>query len=362
MLDVLQAFFGDKNAGTRVEKRRKAAGSEQMYSSFRTWKLHTWKLEGPPDTWKGQLDEHYQRQPVFALLSGIGAGIWQSVHEFCERSEIPCLFPNTGNAVIPEAGYASFYFSRGAVLEAEVVAKHLADAREDGVIVQVFRDDEAGRVLAQSLRTAAQRRNLGVVIDRRLAPGQPVPEAFWQEMHDADHPATLILWLSEADIAGLFAVHDAPPPSLHGIYLSASLAAHPDATQAATLDQANGWLEKIRLVYPFELPDRRVQRLARMQVWLRARNIPILDERIQANTYFALTIAGEALAHMGGNFSRDYFIERIEQMAEQAPFPSVYPRLSLGPGQRFASKGEYVTSFTRGDLQVAAPLSVWIVP
>jgi len=79
--------------------------------------------------------------------------------------------------------------------------------------------------------------------------------------------------------------------------------------------------------------------MARMGAWLRARNVPPADERIQANTYFAATIAGDALAHMDENFSRDYFIERVEHMTEQSLFPSVYPRLSLGPGQRFASRG-----------------------
>lgn len=357
MLDVLQAFFGDKNADTRLEKRRKAVGSEQMYSFFRSWKLHTWRLDGPPDTWKEQLDEHYRQQPVFALLSGIGAGAWQPVHEFCERREIPCLFPNTDASVIPEAGYASFYFSRGAALEAEVVAKHLADAGQSGAIVQVFRDDAGGRALAQSLRTAMRGRNPGAaVIDRPLAAGQPVPEAFWPEILDTNRPATLILWLSDADLGGLFALRDVPP-QLSSLYLSASLASQADSTR-----QADGWLEKIRLVYPFELPDRRVQRLARLRAWLRARNVPLQDERIQANTYFAATLVGEVLAHMGGNFSRDYFIERIEQMTEQSLFPSVYPRLSLGPGQRFASKGEYVARFARDDLHMTTPLSVWVVP
>jgi cytochrome c553 len=352
MLAVLQAFFSDMNADTRHEKRRRVIGSEQMYRVFRNWKLHTWKLDGPPETWKAQMEEHYRRQPVFALLSGISTGAWQPVHEFCERREIPCLFPNVDIPAVPENGYASFYFSRGAALEAEVVAKHLAGTGQGGAIVQVFRDDAGGRALAEYLRAAARQRGLGAVIDRKLAAGQPVPEIFWTEMLDADHPATLVLWLSDADIGGLFARRDVPP-ALHGIYLSASLAAQP-----GNITQAEGWMEKIRVVSPLELEERRARHLARMKVWLLARNVPLLDERIQANTFFTVTLAGDALAHMVGNYSRDYFIERIEHMTEQSLFPSVYPRLSLGPGQRFASKGGYVTGFTRD----AAPTNDWIVP
>jgi hypothetical protein len=39
---------------------------------------------------------------------------------------------------------------------------------------------------------------------------------------------------------------------------------------------------------------------------------------------------------------------------------SIYPRLSLAPGQRYASKGAFVVSF---DAQtVLVPVSDWIVP
>jgi hypothetical protein len=98
-----------------------------------------------------------------------------------------------------------------------------------------------------------------------------------------------------------------------------------------------------------------------MKAWMRARNVPLLDERIQAQAFFVATIAGDALSHMDENFSRDYFIERIERMTEQSLFPAVYPRLSLGPGQRFASRGGSVAGFAR-DGKVLTPLGGWIVP
>jgi hypothetical protein len=99
-----------------------------------------------------------------------------------------------------------------------------------------------------------------------------------------------------------------------------------------------------------------------MNHWLEARNIALLDERIQSSTYFALTVAGDALSSMGDNFSRDYFIERLEQMTEQSLSSAVYPRLSLGPGQRFASRGSYVARFPRDGENMLVPVSEWIVP
>jgi hypothetical protein len=73
-------------------------------------------------------------------------------------------------------------------------------------------------------------------------------------------------------------------------------------------------------------------------------------------------VTGDALAHIGENFSRDYFIERIEQMAETSLSPSIYPRLSLGPGQRFASRGGYIVGFPREAGGAPVPLSDWLVP
>jgi hypothetical protein len=138
--------------------------------------------------------------------------------------------------------------------------------------------------------------------------------------------------------------------------LSASLSAMRRASLPAS------WLDKLRMVYPFDLPEGRQRQLARMKAWLRARNVPFSDERVQANAYFAATIAGDAISHMGDNFSRDYFIERIEQMAGSTLFSSIYPHLSLGPGQRFASRGGYVVRFPSGEDPTPVPVSDWMIP
>jgi hypothetical protein len=360
MLDVLKAFFAGKNGGTRQEQRRReigrnVTGSEQMYRGYRNWQLHAWKLHGPPGSWQAQLEEHYRHQPVFAVLSGIGAGNWQPVHEFCERNELPCMFPSIDFPGVAQTSYASFYFSRGAALEAEVLAKHLLAKGSGGGIVQVFRDDANGRVPALALRAALQQHGIDTVVDRPLSGSQPAPESFWTGLLEADRPKTLILWLNDADIAGFPLQHEAPQ-RLDSLFVSGSLVVQP-----GRLQQAGGWLDKVRIVEQMEPAERRAQHMSRMKVWLRLRNVPPGDERIQANAFFAAGIAGDALAHMDEIFSRDYFIERVEHMTEQSLFHSVYPRLSLGPGQRFASKGGYVTRFAR-DGGHMTELSEWIVP
>jgi hypothetical protein len=353
MLDVLQAFFRDKNGNTRKEARRRDARSEQMYLAYRTWVLHVWELAGAPETWRDQLAAHYRDQPVFAVIGGLGSGSWQPVHAFCEGTGVPCVLPDVDYPVVDGAGYYSVYFSRGITLEADVLARQLAETRA-ARIVQVFRDDELGRVPAQALREALERRGIEALDDRPVSGEGPLPTAVWAGILRDARPATLVVWLDPADVRGLAATGP-PPAALQTVYLSASLS----AMQHAGLP--DGWLDRVRMVYPFALPAHRERHLARMNVWLRARQVPLADPRTQANAYFAATVVGDAISHIGENFSRDYFIERIEQMAETSLSPSIYPRLSLGPGQRFASRGGYILGFPQG-AATPVPVSDWLIP
>jgi hypothetical protein len=354
MLETMQAFFRDKNAGTRQENRRRAIGSEQMYRNYRSWTLHVWALSGPPESWRWQLEEHYRRQPVFAVIGGVGGGEWRPVHAFCEEQAIPCVFPAVDFPVVSGASHYSIYFSQGVTLEAEALAKYLAQSGQAS-IVQVFRDDDLGRMPAQALRRALQHHGIEGLVDRPASGPSPVSREFWTRLLREDRPNLLVIWLNGEDskeLAKNASIHN----PLAGVYFSASLLAMekppvPDA-----------WLAKTRLIYPFALPVWREQNLRQMRVWLGARKIPLIDERIQADTYFTLTTVGDVVSHMLGIYSREYFIEGIERMTEIATFFSVYPRLSLGPDQRFASKGSYVVGLSPGGEKTVYPLSDWIVP
>ena len=357
MLDVLQTFIRDKNGGTRHEARRRELGTEQMYQSWRSWILHVWELNGAPESWRAQLDAFYERQPVFALIGGMGGGSWQPMHAFCEEAAVPCLFPDVDHPVNEGAGYYSLYLSRGAALEAEVLARHIVQTGVGtGAIVQVYRDDERGRLPAAAMRDALRRRGVEAVTDYPVAEGRPLSAGFWAGLLDAARPGVLVLWLDAADVLSLTAMGE-PPAGLQSAYLSARVF----APQQASVVPGN-WLERLRLVDLFELPDRRDRHLARMNAWLRVRNVPLADQRTQANAYFAVTIAGDAMASLGENFSRDYLIERVEHMTGSSPAASIYPRLSLGPGQRFASRGGYILGFPQKSAGMPVPISDWLVP
>ena len=120
LLDTLQEFFKEKNAGTRHEAGRRSQSARTqstMYSRFRKWRLEHWALEGEPQTWGVQLEARYRTTPVFALLSGISYDDWAPVHAFCERVRVPCLLPNAWMPPVREDFY-SIYFSPGLAAEA----------------------------------------------------------------------------------------------------------------------------------------------------------------------------------------------------------------------------------------------------
>ena len=336
MLNVMESFVRDKNAGTRHETlRAKRAGwdMEREYRAYRNWQVHVWELAGEPETWRSQLEAHYRRQPVFALLSGIAAGTWRPVHDFCERFEIPCLFPNADAPPIEETDYYSFYFSKGVSLEAESLAHFLDNNPAEtgaGPILQIFRNDDVAGRAAEAFRKALKNQSARVV-DIGIDPKQPLTADFWSTLTIRETPSVLVLWLNEPDLNELNAISGAGYPRLR-IYLSSTLAA------GLLSSVPQGLKEKIRFLHSFDLPGQLDRRLFRMNAWLKARKIEQTDQRIQANTYFALTQTGNALMHLVDNFSRDYFVEQIEHGVDNSVAPSVYSRLSLGPGQRFAAK------------------------
>lgn len=357
MLDVLHAFFSDKNGGTRMEARRRETRSERMYLAYRTWVLHIWELTGAPESWRPQLEAYYRERPVFAVIGGLGSGSWKPVHEFCEEAELPCLFPDIDYPVDDGAGWYSLYFSRGIALEADVLARQLSETQSGSSrVVQVFRDDQQGRLPAQRLRDALRRRGIDDALTDYPVSGGPLHAEFWSGLLRDERPAVLVAWLGHADIRGLGATGD-PPPGLLSIYLSATLCA---TDPFPPLPEA--WVRRLRMVDLSDRPANRAGNLARMNAWLRARQIPLAHARTQANAFFAATITADAIQHIGEHHSQDYLVERVEQMAGSSPFSSIYPRLSLGPGQRFASRGGYILGFPQGAAGMAEPVSDWLIP
>jgi len=62
----------------------------------------------------------------------------------------------------------------------------------------------------------------------------------------------------------------------------------------------------------------------------------------------ACQVLSEAIGHSFGDLVPDYLIEQIENMVSLKLIDGYYPRLSLAPGQRFASEGDTSCACLRG--------------
>jgi hypothetical protein len=358
MLDVMNAYLRRKNENTQneLQKRESVAWyKEDFYRGHRKWILHRWELKGAPNTWAGQLAAYYRRQPVFALIGGMTARSWRPVSDFCERTETPCLFPETALPDLMPTGEHSLYFSRGLAGEAEALARYLA-TRPGSLVMQVYRDAELGRVPAEALRATLGVRSGLRIEDRIVPPGQALNAAWWDSVLPSEstrpnptalRPTTLVLWLEDRDLDSISTRTDLP-----AIFLSQTLVQQPSILHFAT--------DATYFCWPIALPGSPAPEEKRVRGWLLSRGVARRHERIQFNTYFAMSLLDCSLTRMVGNLSRDYLIETIERETETSINPGVFPRLSLGPGQRFASKGAYVVRLSRDG--TVEPVSEWIVP
>jgi hypothetical protein len=162
------------------------------------------------------------------------------------------------------------------------------------------------------------------------------------------------------------------------------------------------WRDRTWLLQRSEAEPLRAANLRRFRSWLASRQLAETDERMQSEVFFAVNFLAATVDGMLNNLHPDYLIERAEatlamrertqvqeevqslqmggggrrpaQAASAATAASAsgvdfalqlrrggttaYPRLSLGPGQRFASKGVYLVKLKPGP----ADSPEWIVP
>jgi hypothetical protein len=349
MLEVLQAFVRDKNAAVRSEQARRRAGSMRMHRAWRTWVLDVWQLEGTPGSWDAQLEQRYRNAPVFALVGGIGDDSWQPIADFSERRKLPCILPQT---LLPGEGenFYTVYFSSGVALEARALAGVLAPQAGGRRVIQVSRaGDPASQAAAaafrDTFRAASHAVSGGARLEERVLDGAP-DGSLWRELAQAD-AAALVLWLRAPDLAQARDLAPAAPA-----WLSAGLLDGAPALPGA------GW----RMTYPWELPAASAPRVRRSVDWLRARAIGSSAPRVAIDTHYALAALGDALAHQMDSFSRDYLVETVEHQVSTTLLSSSYPPLTLGPDQRFASKGVYLVRPSAKPGAEPEALSALIVP
>ncbi len=351
MLDVLQAFFADKNDFLRAGARPMRTSRMVKYRVQRRWQLHVWELTGPPDTWERQLRERFAAEPVFAVISGLGGTTWAPVHRFCEQEAVPCLMPNVDLPVVAEQDFYPVYFSKGILLEAQLIARSLRERSGQSRmrrVVQVFRANDIGAQAAKAL--GGEVRAMGIEnVERRIdAAGNDVAEA----LTSIGAEDAVILWLRPEDVAAL----PAQVPESSVLFMSGLMGGLEHSPVPAA------WRGAMLMTYPFDLPERRRVRMNYPFGWFKARHIPVVAERVQTDTYLACGVLAETLTGMLDTFVRDYLVEEVENMLAFRTITGYYPRLALAIGQRFASKGGYIVRFAESEGDLIAPEGDWIVP
>jgi hypothetical protein len=140
------------------------------------------------------------------------------------------------------------------------------------------------------------------------------------------------------------------------IVLSATLAGN-------GLGQLSGTLRsKLYLVDPSVAPDAFDNHAMRSLIWLKSRGLSEVEREVAVNTFFAVSLAADALGTPRAIESREYFVEQLEHMMGRTPIRSAYPATSLGPGRRFASLGCAVLKIPMEPGGSFAAVVPWSVP
>ncbi|MBL0225434.1 MAG: amino acid ABC transporter substrate-binding protein [Geobacteraceae bacterium] len=380
MMALLEAVMKHHNRLGQIKNRYQNMGKKMKAASFNypVFTIVPWQLNGPPDTWKAQLEEYYRKEPVFALLGGLSAGDWQPMHEFSEQHKIPCLLPVTDLPVISDTDWYTLYFSKGIYQEGESAARFLGlnlDAAEDGRVLQVVEDSPRARALARGFQETWKDLGRSAPETINLAAGESFNPA---KLMAQKKPAAILLWTAAGTVRALDVLAaDKAAPKM--VYVSATLLKKdiwniPERARGIT-----------HISYPYRVDAESDFFTYDAKTWMKKRNVPISESRISTRLYALMNVlldpfkvvkrdfnpAGqgqgrviieeqfETLMHVKRNYYRDYLFDVIGMFGDR---PSLdYERFSFGPGQRYMSKGCFIVQLSAGPKPQLIKKSDWVI-
>jgi len=356
MMEPLESFVRSANKQqVDLEAQRARLREKYMEPTYRRVRLSSWLLKGTPDTWQGQLEEYYRKEPVFALVAGISPGEWGPIHKFTEENGIPCILPNTDFPIVSADNRYTLFFSKGFAQEGEMAARYLISQDmplASGKIVQVVDNSRQGEILAEAFSQTITGQGLPAPLTARQDSSAAITEEYLQTILEKEKPDILAIW---ADAAALHLVDKASTDgrTIPVIMASSSLLGK-DLWSIPSRIRANTYI-----TYPFRLPqdEARFERLLKP-----ADNKGRMSDEariVQGRTYSSLRVLTQALREMKGEFYRENLMDVIG-MQQDIQLP-LYERLSFGPDQRYASKGCYIVQLSPGDKPELMKKSDWVI-
>lgn len=359
MYEFLDAYVRDRNSQDRYQERRAKEGpfyKLETYTAYRRIDLKKWELHGEPETWQAQLEEYYEKDKVFALIGGISTREWKPVHEFCEQNKIPSLFPITDFPVISDSDWYTLYFSKGFYQEGESVARYLTGVKDNNPwkVLQISREnDMKGEYLSRGFEETRKLLKQSLPENKIIKEGEKIDAAFWQNLFNSHEADIFLLWLPRDDLTSIGALSPVNG-NPRQVFISST------QQKEAIFTFPESVRDFIYFTYPYELPqDGHIKKLA-LKKWLQIREIAFSDMEIQGKLFFSNRMLTGALAAMRRDFYRDRFFEGIDMMIDQYYTVPVYPNMSFGPAQRYASKGCYIVQLGGGDNPQLVKKSDWV--
>jgi hypothetical protein len=295
----------------------------------------------------------------------------------------------------------AFYFSQGVLLEANVLAHQLLNGKHvPKHLIQIYREDAVGIAATQELSRALAGSAIKVE-NRAVVSGPSVADSLRHALAGIKFGDGVMFWLRDEDMKELAKLK--PQAGINN-YFSARLS----PPEKEILSEK--WKTNSHFVYLYELPENRKLNLDYFRAWMNSHHFATVDEAMQTEVFFATNFMTDTISEMLNNLYRDYLLERSETMinkregikSEQetrdrfalgnkgdverrfgnkfidesqrvqivshidskaaSHGTTMYPHLSLGPEQRFASKGGYIVKFGGKNRKDLIDESGWIVP
>jgi len=360
LLSTLETYISDLNAETRHETERTTQApiqKEWLYQGYRKYKLHVWMLTGEPNTWQQQLNNYYDNKPVFAIVSGISEDSWENIDKFCNAREVPCILPNTRTPGFSANNFYTLYFNAGPFNDASVIARYFhmnaTGNSETKNIVQLYDTSSYSAIAKDTLHDAVTSDEKYIITSASL---DTINDTHGIDQYIKNTNTIIIIWSDKLNDLLIQALSN-NKDKIKSVFIPYYL---------ATSTESRKKLENIGLEvltsYPFVKPSSEQRDTIRSSVWGKSKNIDTTEKVIFTNTFTAIKLLMSAIKHARSHYNRAYIIELLEHKLDNAVLTGMYPKLSIGPNQRYASRGGYIMKVPEDASAPLQPVNEWLLP